>query len=397
MLDFTPNKGKCSGCTACKAICPVSCISMDLDEEGFQYPVSSDACIHCGLCEKVCPIMRPQKTANYDKKEAYALLSKNYSIWRRSTSGGAFSEICNIWGDKNTIVVGAAWDGLRVHHECVYGIDNIEKLCKSKYVYSDPENTFSEIFVYLKEGRKVIFCGTPCQVAGVKSFLRKDYPNFLTIDLICHGVGSPTVFKDAVNVIADQFDCTITEYEFRSKRKVYETDYLQEIISNKGEKYLIKDQYIQLFLSQLCLRPCCGENCVFRCENRQGDITIADFKGLAEVLPVLRFSKRNFSSLIANSKKGYQVVAGLKKTCLMYQVSINDIKKYNPLFFKQTWFANKRDLFFLDYKDNGINAIKKWTKPAQEFKPRIIQTLKNILPANILRGIYNIYTKCRKY
>lgn len=396
MLDFTPNKGRCSGCTACKAICPVSCISMRQDKEGFQYPVSSDECIHCGLCEKVCPIPKPLTTANFGEQEAYAMVSKDYSIWHRSASGGAFSEICIAWGDKSTVIVGAAWDGLRVHHKCVIGIENITELCKSKYISSLPENTFKEILKYLKEERRVIFCGTPCQVAGLKSFLRKDYPNLLTIDLICHGVGSPLVFKDVMNLIGSQYDATVDGYEFRAKRKVFETDYIQRIFTDKGDKYLIRDPYIQLFLSQLCLRPSCGENCVFRCENRQGDITIADFKGLSEVIPDFRFAKKNFSSLIANSRKGQEVIVDLKKSSILYQVSIEDIKKYNPLFFRQTWFSKDRDKFFKEYESNGIEAINKWTKPAQEYRPGIKQVVKNILPAKMLRVVYNLIYTCRK-
>ena len=231
---------------------------------------------------------------------------------------------------------------------------------------------------------------------GLKSFLRKDYPNLLTIDLICHGVGSPLVFKDAMKLIGEQFDSTVEGYEFRAKRKVFESDYIQQIFTDKGDKYLITDQYIQLFLSQLCLRPSCGENCVFRCENRQGDITIADFKGFGKVLPNLRFAKKNFSSIIANSKKGLEVAEGLKESSDMYPVSIDDIKKYNPLFFRQTWFSKDRDVFFDDYEKNGIHAIKKFTKPAQEYRPGIKQLIKNILPAKILRGVYNLVKTCRK-
>lgn len=391
MLSFTKDKSNCTGCTACMAACPVSCISMVEDSEGFKYPVSSDACIDCGLCERVCPLQKTSIVANPPSSKAYAVLSRDASIWRRSASGGAFSEICNAWGDDKTIIVGATWDGLIVHHKCVEGVKNILDLCKSKYVASSPDNTFREIKDYLINGRKVTFCGTPCQVAGLKSYLRKDYPNLLTIDLICHGVGSPSVFEDAMKSIGEQLDTVVTGYEFRAKRRVYETDHLQKIIAADGIRYMVKDQYIQLFLSQLCLRPCCGKNCIFRSDRRQGDLTIADFKGLTEVFPELIGTKRNYSSLIVNSVKGQDVVTLLSKNAIIKEATIEDIKKFNPLFYRQTWFSEKRDQFFEDYKSNGVAAINRWTKPGIIYKPGIRQHIKNILPSTILRFAYRIF------
>lgn len=123
------------------------------------------------------------------------------------------------------MVVGAAWDGFYVHHIGIVGIDNIKPLCNSKYVSSHIEETFREIREYLKNG-KVIFCGTPCQVSGLRSFLHKDYDNLLTIDLICHGVGSPAVFKACVQVISKQAGKELKAYSFRAKKKVHESDHL---------------------------------------------------------------------------------------------------------------------------------------------------------------------------
>ena len=193
MLTFNPNKSNCTGCAACYSVCPTHCISMDADEEGFLYPNASDACVHCGLCETVCPAILPKANNNYVQK-AVAAVSKDYEIWKRSSSGGAFSEICRQWADDDTLIVGAAWDGLKVHHIGVYGFENIAPLCKSKYISSAIEDSFIEIRNELRGGRKTIFCGCPCQVAGLKAFLGKDYNNLLTIDLICHGQGSPIVF-----------------------------------------------------------------------------------------------------------------------------------------------------------------------------------------------------------
>ena len=177
MLPINPQKKNCTGCTACYSACPVHSITMKRDEEGFLYPEADDKCISCGLCERVCPAFKQKKDNQYPKK-AIAAVTKDNNIWRRSASGGAFSEICRHWADNTTLIVGAAWNGFHVHHVSVIGYDNIKPLCKSKYVSSAIEDTFIEIKKALISGKKVIFSGCPCQVDGLKSYLQnKDRDN----------------------------------------------------------------------------------------------------------------------------------------------------------------------------------------------------------------------------
>lgn len=378
------------GCSACMAACPVNCISMQIDEEGFWYPMSSDACINCGKCERVCPIPRTDKIANHEELRAFACLTKDDAIWKRSASGGAFSEICLAWGDEKTIVVGAAWDGLIVHHICVEGVSNIAKLCKSKYVASYPENTFREIKNYLKEGRKVIYCGVPCQVAGLKSFLNISYDNLLTIDLICHGVGSPRVFESSIRKMEMQFGGQIKSYEFRAKRNCYEQDYLSSITINNSKIYIVNDLYIQLFLKQNCLRPSCGEHCRFRVKNRQGDITIADFKGLTKVFPELLGTKRNYSTIVTNNAKGESIISLLKERMIVLECDVAEIGKYNPLFERQTNFSKDRDKFFSEFVANEGKALDKWTKTYDVSSLSLKTILLNKFPVWLRRILFRI-------
>ena len=363
MLSFNPEKKNCSGCAACYSVCPKQCISMARDEEGFDYPqlTSPETCINCGLCEKVCPInvTFPVKV----EQKAFCAVTKDYSIWHRSASGGAFSEICRAWGDDKTLVVGAAWDGLYVHHVGIVGVENIKPLCNSKYVSSHIEDTFREIRKCLKTG-KVIFCGTPCQVSGLRSFLRKDYDNFLTIDLICHGVGSPSVFEACARAISKQAGMPLKSYAFRAKRKVHETDYLTLLTFDNKSEYVTQDPYIQLFLKQTCLRPSCGENCKYRGRNkRPGDFTIADFKGLTKVFPDLLGTKKNYSTIVANSEKALSCIPQLGRQMEMRPVSIEDVVKFNPLFDRHTWFQEDRDKFFEKFVKDEDGTIERWTKP----------------------------------
>lgn len=385
------------GCSACMTMCPVQCISMKTDEEGFLYPVASDACIHCGKCEKVCPLQKGNIERDFsgqDRQQAWCAVSKDNNIWSRSASGGAFSELCKAFGDDDTVFCGAAWDGLNVHHICVEGIDAINPLCKSKYVSSNPDNVFSEIKQFLRNGKKVVFCGTPCQVAGLRSVIGKDENNILYIDLICHGVGSPKVFETCMKEIGDQLGGQVVSYEFRAKRHSFERDYLQKTSTKDGKQvFLSNDPYIQLFLSQLCLRPSCGRNCRFRSEQRQGDVTIADFKGLTTVFPDLEGTKKNYSAIVFHTDKAYKLLPELSKTMEMRPCRIDDIKKYNPLYYRQTWFSEKRDSFFKDFLDNPKKAINQYTKSTTVSRLSLKKKIWMSLPQTVRRMIIRKMTR----
>lgn len=385
MMPFLKNKEECTGCSACYNICPKNSIQMVQDEEGFFYPEIVGNCIECKRCESVCPKLNvPLNICDFDKS-AYAACTKNFDVWKRSASGGAFSEICKVFGDDTTMFVGAAWDGLRVQHQAVVGIDNIKPLCKSKYISSYIGTVFKDIQSYLLNGQKVVFCGTPCQVAGLRNYLGKNFAsdNILTIDLICHGVGSPTVFSNCIKQMEQQFGVQIDGYEFRSKRNVFETNYITKIIYGTESKYLINDQYMQLFLKQDCLRPSCGKNCIYRNGNRTGDITIADFKGLEEVFPFLSGEKKNFSTIVCNTPKGFSVVEKLKHEMIMYECGVENIIKYNPLFAKQTWFSGNRNKFFDMFKRNPTEAIVQFTNPATEYRRPMIKKIYDCLPKSL--------------
>ena len=392
MLSFNPNKENCTGCAACYSICPVKCITMVPDEEGFLYPTASEACINCHLCEKVCP-MNQSKLKNDHKKQAVAALTKDYEIWKRSASGGAFSEICRTWADENTLIVGAAWHGLKVHHIGVLGFKNITPLCKSKYISSAIDNSFIYIQQHLRKGHKVIFCGCPCQVDGLVHFLRnKKHDNLLLIDLICHGQGSPAVFEASMEVLSKQLDAKVINYQFRAKRRVHECDYLALVETTKARQYILNDPYIQLFLSQNAIRPSCGKHCQYRNPNRPSDLTIADYKGLTKIFPQLLGTKKNYSTIISNTQKGEHALNMLNQVMKIYPSTINDIIKYNPLFAHQTSFSENRNQFFHDFKQDPQNAILKWTRPYElanyTFKHKIFDILPEWLRKLILKLLY---------
>ena len=397
MLPFIKEKKDCTGCTACYSSCPLKCISMNEDEEGFLYPTASDKCINCGLCQRVCPQLKNNSIGNDGIVQvAFAGVTRDNEVWRRSASGGAFSEICLAWGDDSTMFVGAAWDGLQVKHQCVIGIQNIGVLCKSKYIESSLCDVFSSVKNHLDQGGKALFCGTPCQVAGLKSYLKKDYTNLLLIDLICHGVGSPKVFSYCMEVLGDQFGRKIESYEFRAKKSVYEKDHIQKIKVNGLEYvYLENDPYIQLFLRQDCLRASCGSNCKYRNENREGDITIADYKGLQTVFPELIGVKKNYSSIIVNTSKGASVVPQLNRSMKLLESNLEDIKNHNPLFYRNTWNSESRDQFFDEFRGSPKETIERRTRPAVIHKMSKKKVIYNIMPTFVRKCMIKLYNKIR--
>lgn len=384
MLKFNPHKENCTGCSACYSACPVRCISMKADEEGFLYPESTDECIECGLCERVCPSFKEKSECTHPKS-VYAAVSKDYAIWHRSTSGGAFSEIVRHWTEDDSLIVGAAWRGFTVHHIGVVGFRNITPLCKSKYMASSIEDTFIEIRTHLQKGKKAVFCGCPCQVDGLRKFLRKEYEHLLTIDLICHGQGSPLVFAECIKEIGTQLDSEVLAYEFRTKRRMIEEEYMSKVSTANGIYYIVSDPYQQLFLKQDILRPSCGDNCKYRDIRRPSDLTIADCKGLAEIFPDLKGCKRNYSTIVCNTRKGEMATANLSKTMYLRTYRLDDVIKYNPLFAHQTWSSQNRDTFFRDFLASPLETIRKNTRPLQVKRNSFRTIIKSYLPFWMLR------------
>ncbi len=396
MTELT-NKNFCVGCGACALSCPKKAISMKENDEGFLYPIIGDGCINCRRCITVCPINAATENdmqSLYPQK-AYAAVTKSSKIWRRSASGGAFSEICRSFGDEETVVCGAAWNGFDVHHITVRGVENIAPLCKSKYISSNTESVFDEIKTALDSDKKVIFCGTPCQVAGLKKYLNAEYPNLLLIDFICHGVGSPKVFKECLKVTESDLSKSIVHYEFRSKKRVYDKDHIIKICTNDSQKpiYITNDRYMQLFIRQHCLRESCGKNCNYRTKKRESDITIGDFKGLTLVFPNTQGTKKNYSTIVFNTPKGKVLLNPLSKTMKLLECDLENIMKFNPLFYKHTYFSEERDTFFSEFSKKPIETVKKYTMPAVIYKRTLKGILFDILPTYI-RKILNTTLGC---
>lgn len=368
MLYFTNKKSQCTGCGACLAVCPTKCINFVSDEEGFLYPEADSNCINCGKCESVCPVANRKETISKDfTKYCVAALHRDRNIWEKSSSGGAFSAICKAFCGDEGAIFGARFERLDVVHDYVYGADNIGDFRKSKYVQSEIRDNYIKVKDILENKEKVLFSGTPCQVAGLKNFLGKEYENLLCVDLICHGVGSPDVFKKYIKYLGEKHSSKVISYTFRNK-KAKMGRLLEYVVRVEFENGLIieddSDSYNIAFLQALFLRPSCGE-CLFANRNRLGDITIGDFKKKYEILSKLK-EFENFSTVIVNTKKGAKIFEKALESLKVFPVNIEDILKTNPPLSAPSKINAERESFFDDL-NNGMpidKALRKYiTKP----------------------------------
>lgn len=326
MYFINKNDYDCSGCTACMNICSHDAITMEKNEEGFLYPVRhNDICVNCGLCENICPFEHqvykndsPLVYAAYDKKERTG-----------SSSGGIFYTIARYVINQGGIVYGAAYDDeLKVMHRSARTIQELEALRGSKYVQSDLNDCFKQIKDELKKGTLVYFTGVGCQVAGLYAYLRKDYSNLLTSDVVCHGVSSQHLFNMHLNYIGAKYNSKVIKYSFR-ELKYWLTR--EKAIMENGKILYKYDGNRSPYLYALGLgysdRYSCF-NCKFAKLPRQGDLTLADYWGVADFFPLLDTS-HGVSLLLVNNSKGHNIFDKIKKQIVFYKSSLEDCVKHN--------------------------------------------------------------------
>jgi len=340
------NKEDCVGCYACFNACPQKCITMENDAEGFIYPVCKEKeCKKCNLCVKVCPILNPVKVQN--NPSAYACINKDETIRSQSSSGGLFTLIAEYVIDKKGVVFGAEFDNhFMVLHSYVDKKQNLEGFRGSKYVQSKVGNTYKETEYFLKQGIEVLYSGTPCQIAGLKSYLGQDYDNLLCVDIICHGVPSPLVLQKYIAYQEKIFSSSPLRISFRQKTKGWENFSISILFENdlKYEEIHKNDPFMKAFLKNLCLRPSCY-SCNFKTLHRQSDITLADFWGIKNLLPSMD-DDRGTSLIFINNNKGELIFNKIKERTIHKAVDINKAIAYNPPATKSVKYAPKRKIFF---------------------------------------------------
>lgn len=376
-MIMVKSKYDCCGCEACVQRCPHNAIELTQDNEGFLYPqINMSICTNCGLCERVCPIINQELPSELVK--AFAAKNNDKNIRQQSSSGGIFTLLATVVINNGGVVFGAKFNSnWEVEHDYTNTISGLTKFQGSKYVQSKIGNNYILAEKYLKDGKQVLFSGTPCQIAGLKRFLRKEYENLVCVDIICHGVPSPLVWQEYLKSL--KLD-KVTYITFRDKT----TGWSNASFTIKNEDEVIftiprtRNPYLTCsFVGHLCLRPACSD-CKFKYPNSCSDISLGDFWGVDYIFPKIN-DNIGISLININSEQGHSFIKSLN---LDYEkVDIDDVIKYNPAIKYSFKFNNEnRTRFWRDFHLMKANAIYKHAKRYKlSIYNRIILKIKYLL------------------
>ena len=333
----------CTGCSACSNICPKKCIEMIEDEKGFKYPrIDYTKCIHCNQCKNICPVLKDNISSR--PLEAYAAFANDKKIRMNSSSGGLFTVLANEILKNDGIVVGATLENHVVKHIIIDNLKDLEKLKKSKYVQSDINNIYKEVKKNLDKNIKVMFSGTSCQVAGLKSYLKRDYSNLICIDVVCHGVPSPKVFDKYLDSIEKKHNVKVTDVNFRSKVNGWNPFSIDIDGDNKKiiSEGIYENVYMKAFLQNLILRNSCYD-CKFKNFKAQSDITLGDYWGIEQVHgdDDNFLDNKGVSLVFINTIKGRNIFKNIFSKIYYKKTDIDEACKYNTAITKSVNKSNK--------------------------------------------------------
>lgn len=387
MINIT-DKTKCSGCTACYSICPHHAIEMVPDYEGFVYPeVDASKCTDCGACVKVCPILFDGTNKGYDTK-FFIARAKSENVLNSSTSGGFVTPIAEYVFENKGVVCGVAFDNeFVVKHKIYDSCDadfNAEKALAemrgSKYVQSDLGDIFVSLEQHIKSGRKVLFVGAPCQVAGLKAFLRQDYDNLITIDFVCHGVPSPKLWTRYKNYQKRKYKSEIKNISFRSKVYGYHKTTMKIVFEN-SKIYIGSprtDLMLRSFFKEICSRHSCY-NCKFKGIERCSDFTIYDCWRPDKLIDGFVDDDLGYTNIIFQSSQALNIFDKIEKKYVVYEITRQKfIEQIDDMVIKSATPHKKRNQYYSVLDEDALDCLgKKLLKIT--LKDKIIESVKIVL------------------
>ena len=355
----TLHKDECCGCTACMSCCPTKAIEMQPDYEGFLYPVVDNSkCIDCGKCVKVCKDVK-----FYDEPQhIYACWSKDNSLRAKSSSGGIFSMLAErtLSRGGKVCAVGYSEDCTECLHKIISSSDELDDLRRAKFVQSKKYDIYVRLKSLLSEGVEILFCGTPCEVGGLKQFLGKEYENLLTCDIICGCVSSPGVYKIYINHLNETHHSQVVSVNFKDKRAGWRGKAIAVSFAN-GEEYLnsiLDDDYCVSFHSRYNIRPSCF-NCKYRNLKRGADFTLGDFWAIEKYNPEYDDNKGT-SFVLTNTEKGERILNELDIVKHLMDIDYEEYSsKFNWCMHRNpyTMPEEERKQFYDDLKSMPFNEM----------------------------------------
>lgn len=384
----------CTGCQACVQACPKQCIVMVPDQNGFIYPkANASICIKCGLCKKICP--NNTRVRSNDPIATFVAVQKDGDILKNSSSGGVFAALASFVLEKKGVVFGCILnEKLEAVHIGIIKHSDIEKMQGSKYFQSNVKSTYTEAKKYLQEGRQVFYTGTPCQIAGLKSYLGREYDNLITADLVCHGIASPFFFKGYVNWIEKKLQGKVVDFRFRDKTKIWMGTTSKATIQ-RGTKTYEKivspmQQYYYFFLKGDIYRECCYE-CRYACSSRTGEFTMGDYWGIEKAHPEIK-SEAGVSVLLVNNEKGMALINNIGGHLQLTQSTFEKASACNSNLICPTQYSNKRETILKILREEGFEAINE--QYSKELGKKIVLfRVKAMIPVSVKRKVRQIFNR----
>lgn len=372
---------KCCGCAACLNICPRNAIKMITNNDGFIVPeIDVNLCVECSACKRVCDFQN-NKVKQQMPEAAYVAINKNKELLRNSASGGVFGAVAEMVLARGGKVFGCTSSNMNIHHVAISKKELLVKLQGSKYVQSDIDMCYREVKKELLNDQWVLFTGTPCQVAGLKSYLGKAFDKLITIDLICHGTPSKAFFNSYIQYLEDKLNVKVQEFKFRDKSQGWKhLGRLKYIKKGQIQERVIYPQtsyYFDYFLRGDVNRESCYV-CKYACNERVGDLTIGDYWGIGKVHPEIKI-KEGVSLLLVNNKKGRGVVEDIHGYLELIPSNFNIAKEYNTQLREPVVKSQRRAQILSIWRNDGSEGVARYYNKTNR-KKIVLFHIKQMIP-----------------